>query len=131
MTTIVVDTVTLEFMNYWPSSLVNPPVVTGPNPQVALETDQDPLILRAVRSDDGTIQLVEDPQKVEDHKAALWSQLRSKRNQLLAASDWTQFTDSPLSPETKAAWAQYRVALRNLPEVTQDPTQVSWPAQPI
>jgi hypothetical protein len=44
------------------------------------------------------------------------SQVRNQRDQLLAQSDWTQMPDSPLSPEVKAAWAQYRQELRDLPE---------------
>ena len=44
------------------------------------------------------------------------SEVRNQRDQLLAQSDWTQMPDSPLSVEVKAAWAQYRQELRNLPE---------------
>ena len=41
-----------------------------------------------------------------------WDFLRSNRDQLLAASDWTQLPDAPVD---KAAWATYRQALRDLP----------------
>jgi len=43
------------------------------------------------------------------------SQVRNQRDQLLAQSDWTQMPDSPLGAEVKAAWAQYRQELRDLP----------------
>jgi hypothetical protein len=49
------------------------------------------------------------------------SEVRNKRDQLLAQSDWTQMADSPLSAEQKAAWAAYRQQLRNLPaEISSD-----------
>ncbi len=41
-----------------------------------------------------------------------WQQIRAWRNQQLAATDWTQLSDSPLDKE---AWAAYRQALRDLP----------------
>lgn len=44
-----------------------------------------------------------------------FSQLRNQRDQLLAQSDWTQMSDSPLTNEQKTAWASYRQELRNLP----------------
>ena len=136
-TTIVVDTVTLEFMNMWPSDTANPPIVIGPNPQVSLETSEDPTVLMAVRDPEtGEITLQADPQKIEDHKAALWSQLRTERNRRLAASDWTQLADAHLSQEKKDAWAAYRQELRDLPDevtdeqVTSSTNSVPWPLDP-
>jgi hypothetical protein len=92
--------------------------------------DFDVLADRAVRAEDGTVTLQADPQKIEDHKAALWSQLRAERNRRLAASDWTQLVDSHLSQEKKDAWAAYRQELRDLPDEVTDPTQVEWPLDP-
>ena len=43
------------------------------------------------------------------------TQMRLVRDRLLAASDWTQMPDSPLTDEQRAAWAQYRQALRDAP----------------
>ena len=37
------------------------------------------------------------------------------RLNLLTQCDWTQLPDSPLSAEEKAAWAEYRQLLRDLP----------------
>jgi len=75
----------------------------------------------------GVISLVENTQK---KTAQAWTSLRAQRNQLLAASDWTQGNDSPLSTESKSAWAAYRAALRTLPDVTSDPSNVEWPSVP-
>jgi len=59
----------------------------------------------------------------------LLSAIRSKRNALLAACDWTQATGSPLSAEVKAAYAQYRQALRDMP-ATCDSANPEWPVKP-
>ncbi len=50
---------------------------------------------------------------------------RQRRDQRLAASDWTQLPDAPLSEEEKAAWAAYRQALRDL-----DMDGSDWPEPP-
>lgn len=50
---------------------------------------------------------------------------RRRRDQLLAASDWTQLPDSPLSVDDRTEWAIYRQALRDL-----DMDGTSWPLSP-
>ena len=87
----------------------------------------DPQCLMAVRSESGEIILQADPQKIEDHKATLWSQLRTERNRRLAASDWTQLPDARVD---KDAWVEYRQKLRDLPGETQDPLVIEWPTTP-
>ena len=42
--------------------------------------------------------------------------LRQKRNVLIASSDWTVLSDSPLSAEVKTAWLEYRQDLRDITE---------------
>ena len=49
---------------------------------------------------------------------------------MLASSDWSQLSDAPLSSSKKTDWATYRQALRDLPENTEDPKEVTWPLQP-
>jgi len=44
------------------------------------------------------------------------AEARRTRNALLARCDWTQLADSPLSLESRAAWAAYRQNLRDFPE---------------
>jgi hypothetical protein len=75
-------------------------------------------------------ELVEDPAKVQVKLEAAWSAFRAERNRRLAASDWTQITDSPLNPEFKATWSVYRQYLRDLPDNITDPVNVVWPAPP-
>ena len=59
-----------------------------------------------------------------------WERLRAQRNYMLASSDWSQLSDAPLSSSKKTDWATYRQALRDLPENTEDPKEVTWPLQP-
>ncbi len=55
--------------------------------------------------------------------------VRSQRNALLAASDWTQANDSPLSNDKKIEWASYRTLLRDLPSSSDWP-DVTFPEEP-
>jgi len=59
-----------------------------------------------------------------------WDEIREKRDQLLADTDWTQGNDTPLSPELVAAFAAYRQALRDLPQTYANPGDVVWPEKP-
>lgn len=61
---------------------------------------------------------------------ALAAYIRSKRDALLAACDWTQMPDSPMDAETKAAWAAYRQELRDVPQQEGFPETVTWPEEP-
>jgi len=59
--------------------------------------------------------------------------LRSRRNQLLAASDWTQVADVALTTEDDTAWRDYRQALRDLPaglRTADDVSAVEYPTAP-
>jgi hypothetical protein len=59
----------------------------------------------------------------------LISRYKEIRNNLLFKCDWTQGSDSPLTPEKKAEWVIYRQALRDFPE-TCDPYNPVWPTSP-
>lgn len=56
-----------------------------------------------------------------------WDDVRGERDRLLAASDWTQIPDSPLEVAEKQEWAEYRQALRDVPQDFDDPDDVTWP----
>jgi hypothetical protein len=56
--------------------------------------------------------------------------LRRSRDMRLAACDWTQLPDAPLSASQRAAWATYRQALRDLPAHSPDPAKPVWPQAP-
>lgn len=57
-------------------------------------------------------------------------QVRAQRNSLLDLCDWTQLPDAPLTEEQKQEWAEYRQALRDVPEQTGFPENVVWPSTP-
>lgn len=64
------------------------------------------------------------PPPVEFYEA----QVRAQRNQLLAATDWTQAADVPQAVKDK--WAPYRQALRDVPQQAGFPMNVTWPTKP-
>lgn len=58
-------------------------------------------------------------------------ELRTKRNTLLDQTDKYIVADYPhATPEKKQEWLDYRQALRDLPNVTEDPANPVWPVQP-
>ena len=57
----------------------------------------------------------------------LASDARSKRNALLAASDWTQVIDAPVD---QVVWAAYRQALRDITGQKGFPETIKWPVAP-
>lgn len=61
--------------------------------------------------------------------------VRDQRIKYLVDSDWTVNSEVPLSPEKKAAWANYRQALRDLPsninlELIKSGGDIPWPLPP-
>lgn len=58
--------------------------------------------------------------------ARAWAELRSRRDELLSETDWQASTDLTMTPEQSA----YRQQLRDLPENTPDPANVTWPTKP-
>jgi hypothetical protein len=60
-----------------------------------------------------------------DDRAA--DEVRTKRDSLLAQSDWTQVADAPVD---QAAWATYRQALRDIPSQAGFPNEITWPTEP-
>jgi len=66
----------------------------------------------------------EEKNQIADNKKAL---VRNERNIKLLASDWTQLPDSNVN---KKLWAQYRQALRDVPEQSGFPYDVIWPKKP-
>jgi|13_taG_2_1085334.scaffolds.fasta_scaffold06748_3 hypothetical protein len=68
--------------------------------------------------------------KTADEIASEASSVRYERDELLTQCDWTQMPDSPLDDSTKASWATYRTALRDITEQTGFPTNIDWPTAP-
>jgi hypothetical protein len=60
--------------------------------------------------------------------------LRQRRNQLLAETDWTVLTDVPLTPTEKSIMMNYRSDLRNITqglETVEDVKAVVLPGIPV
>jgi hypothetical protein len=73
---------------------------------------------------DSDLQTVLVVDRSEDELAArAWSDLRAKRDGLLAGTDLTQLPDFP----KKELYTEYRQALRDLPGNTADPFNPVWP----
>jgi len=56
--------------------------------------------------------------------------VRSQRNGMLAAADWTQLSDAALGDHTAVEWATYRQSLRDLPAAYSRVSEVVWPNDP-
>lgn len=55
------------------------------------------------------------------------AEARARRNNLLAASDWTMVSDAPVD---HSAWATYRQALRDITTQGGFPETINWPTAP-
>ena len=62
--------------------------------------------------------------------AQAWASVRLQRNGKLAASDWTQLADAPLTADEKTEWATKRQAWRDITNQS-DPFNVVWPDEPL
>lgn len=72
-----------------------------------------------------------DPETVSSERFAY---LRSERDRRLTATDKYMLADFPISEEQRAAYAQYRAALRDLPEAEDAPwtkATIPWPQEPV
>lgn len=66
---------------------------------------------------------------VEDIPVSV-DEVRSKRDKLLADTDWTQVLDAPIDAATREAYRVYRQALRDIPEQEGFPDTIIWPELP-
>lgn len=79
-------------------------------------------IIRQVEAGELAIEPMPDPTNEQ-----LASEARSTRDALLKGSDWTQLDDAPVNHQ---AWADYRQALRDIPEQAGFPADIKWPENP-
>lgn len=62
--------------------------------------------------------------------AQAWGLIRAERDRRIAATDYTQMPDAPLTAEQRQAFAAYRQALRDIPQDHNSPDAVVWPDLP-
>ena len=123
----LVDSENLQVYYYYYTSGGIPNDVNDHCIRIPVPENVDYTASKVVKADDGTITLVPNQEIITERQ---WAAIRDQRNQMLAKCDWTQLADSHLSAERQAAWADYRQALRDLPDEVTDPTQVEWPLDP-
>jgi hypothetical protein len=77
--------------------------------------------------------LYDDPAQQANWEAecidSKWNEVRSQRDILLTACDFTQMPDTPITPECKQAFIVYRQQLRNITYQT-DIDNIVWPITP-
>ena len=79
---------------------------------------------------DGTTDPEFTLQELEDQA---WNELRSERDALLKSTDFmmtTDFYSDKMTTQEQTDVKAYREALRDLPDNTSDPTDVTWPTKP-
>ncbi|AOE64206.1 phage tail assembly chaperone [Pseudomonas corrugata] len=59
-----------------------------------------------------------------------WAAIRTRRDQLLRQTDFTQLPDYPATDAQRAQVKAYRQALRDIPEQIEDPSKLVWPVLP-
>lgn len=59
-----------------------------------------------------------------------WTQIRSRRDQLLSKSDWTRLDDVNLNEQQKSDWQEYRQNLRDIPNAYSKVEDIVWPTEP-
>ena len=83
----------------------------------------------------GNVPFTAEEETARDAEEAAWTagaddrlaaDARDKRNDLLAATDWTANSDVTMTTEMTA----YRTLLRNLPAQADFPTTINWPTAP-
>ena len=75
---------------------------------------------------DGSKIIKDDDALTAYQTAEKWKDVRSKRNRLLAETDYFALSDQTLS----AAMRAYRNKLRLLPQDNSDPDNITWPEKP-
>lgn len=87
-------------------------------------------IKSGVLNEDAIQSMVETFEETSLTAEEKWLNIRLKRNELLALSDWTQLPDSPLNEKEKQKWAKYRSLLRDLTEKASNPDDIVFPKIP-
>lgn len=101
------------------------------------QTTNDPAPETLATYPKGTVRVPLKPSGLHEWNGSTWvevplpppteEEVRTKRDGLLVASDWTQVADAPVD---QLAWATYRQALRDIPQQDGFPENVIWPSKP-
>jgi hypothetical protein len=106
------------------------PVTTAPAPEFNARTHrlvtQQPTLVDGVWTVTKKA-VAKDQAQIDNENAQKAVDVRAQRDRLLTACDWTQVADAPVD---KTTWANYRQALRDVPEQNGFPLEVTWPEKP-
>lgn len=84
--------------------------------------------VKSINTENKDISVINGAIVLIDRPAAItWKTIRLMRQGKLRKSDYTQMPDYP---GDKQAWAEYRQALRDLPQTYAAPADVIWPTPP-
>ena len=89
-----------------------------------------PGAIKLEKDNNGNISVVRDDDKWAKLEPKLFRNFRQERNRRLAEVDWVFSTDYQMEDGERSVWVAYRQALRDLPSVTEDPTNPMWPTKP-
>lgn len=108
-----------------PGVFLLPAFATFQNPPDAVEGKQ------IVWNGEGwELENIPEPMPEPEPSPLTWDDIRATRNAKLAASDWTQLPDVPLSEEQVMEWRTYRQQLRDIAIGEGTPESVVWPTAP-
>lgn len=108
-------------MNHYAIRRAYPSVVTIDDGAGAFDADGNQITLDQSLVDAAAAELLTEN---------AWSDLRTKRDQLLASTDWEIVKHKELGTNIPTALKTYRQELRDLPTNTSDPANPSWPVKP-
>jgi hypothetical protein len=97
------------------------------------EFNDAPETAKITREQNGTYTFTLDNEAVKIRNRYLLTDMLTERNKQLAASDWTQIPDSPITDEQKQLWRTYRQALRDFPNTytgDHNDWRASFPTKP-
>ena len=84
----------------------------------------------ALAIQDGVVRAKNEQELLEDKKERLYTEVRQTRDRLIAETDYTQLSDTPITNESREAFKIYRQALRDLPNSIDVLDDIVYPTMP-
>jgi len=94
------------------------------NPALEKIVESSPVLSNGLWVQNWVIEQLTEEERLqaEEEKS---SEIRKQRNELLSDTDWTQLND--VSPTVSQQYANYRQALRDMPQQSGFPWNITWP----
>ena len=94
------------------------------NPALEKIVESNPILSNEQWVQNWVIEQLSEEEKLQA-KEEKSSEIRKQRNELLSDTDWTQLND--VSSTVSQQYANYRQALRDIPQQSEFPWSVTWP----